>query len=46
MKIGGRKQHYKEQYKFHSTPNIIRQMKSRRTSWAGQVDRDRPKGST
>jgi len=29
--------HYKELHKLYSSPNIIRQMKSRRMSWAGHV---------
>jgi len=46
MKRVRRKQNYKELLKLHSSPNVIRQIKSKRTNWVGHVARERPEGST
>jgi len=45
MKRTWRKQNYKELHQFHSPPNVIRQIKSKRTNWVGHVARERPKRS-
>jgi len=46
MKRTWRKQNYKELHKLHSSPNVIRQIKSKRTNWVGHVAREIPEGST
>jgi len=45
MKRTWRKQNYKELHKFYSSPNVIRQIKSKRTNWVGHVARERPERS-
>jgi hypothetical protein len=39
-----RKLHYEELHNVHSSPNIIRMIKSRRIRWAGHVARMWPSG--
>lgn len=46
MKRTWREQNYKELHKFHSSPNVIRQIRSKRTNWVGHVARERPEKST
>jgi hypothetical protein len=46
MKRTWRKQNYKELHKFHSSPNVIRQIKTKRTNWVAHVTYERPERCT